>query len=184
MPLPSDYDTPAGEGDAEIAIRQALADCFLVVGASYGFTTDLIHTRPRYPETDALFEMICTISDPDTAAAIAASKMRLVRYFSVKLTGFKRTLLQLTLRYQIIISFGFKDTYLAAPMAGQNSHDQQAACTVRYQKYLADNLNLGLDDRATHDYLEMLYVEFIPVDKQGGAANAMIGKINVFLNVC
>lgn len=185
MPLPSDYDSPAGEAVAEGIIRQALADCFLASGSvDYGFIAGLVHARPRYPRTNEAWLAIATIDDPDTTVTTGSTKVRIVRYFSAKLKGFKRQLQKLTLRYEITISFGFKDEYTAPALAGKNSHDELAACAMRYQKYLADNLNLGLDERITHLYLEMDDNRFKVIDKQGNASENMTGRIDVVMNVC
>jgi len=180
MPLPTDYDTPEGEDAAETEIRNALVACFLIVGGAFGFTTDLAHTRPRYPRTDDKWEQIGTIEDPDTTGNTATT--RLTRYASFKFIGFRRVGTELTFRYSFALAFGFKDEY--ADDSTKNSFDEAASCAKRFGKYLADNPNLGLDDRVTHKQLEIFDNEFIGVDKQGNAANVLFGRIDVVLNVC
>lgn len=183
--LPDDYNDQDGEEAAELIIREAIAACFLATSAKFGFTDDLVHARPRFPRTDAKWLEIGTIADPDTiAASTDEGKARLTRYFSVKFRGFRRALRQLTLRYDIVISFGFKDEYLAPALAGQNSHDQLAGCSVRFGRYLADNLNLGLDDRVTHTFLEIYNNDTLRLDKQGNAAEILYGRLDVTLEVC
>lgn len=180
MPLPVDYDTPEGEEQAEFAIREALGACFFTIGAAFGFTALLCHTRPRYPRTQPDWEAIGTIEDPDTTGN--DTQTRLVRYSAFKFIGFRSQGQELTLRYQFILSFGFKDEYASNPTL--NSHDQMVGCAMRFRKYLADNLNLGLDDRVTHKNLEIYDNDFIPADKQGGAAMVLYGRIDVVLDVC
>lgn len=185
MPLPEDYNSQDGEEEAEIVIRQAIADCFLVAGTPYGFTSSLVHARPRYPRNDTVWYTIGTIPDPDTVdAETPEGVQRLTRFFSVKFAGFKRTLTELILRYEIVISFGFKDEYSHPDLAGQNSHDQLAGCSIRFGRFLAENLNLGLDDRVTHTYLDIFGRDFIPLDEQGNAAEALAGRLEVVLEVC
>jgi len=178
--LPVDYDSPAGEEQAEFAIREALGACFLVVGAGFGFTSSLVHTRPRYPRTTSEWETVGTIEDPDTTGNDTQTK--LVRYCSFKFVGLRRLGQELTLRYQHVLSFGFKDTYASNPSL--NSHDQMTGCAMQFSKYLSDNLNLGLDDRVTHRNLEYFDSDMIPADKQGEAAVVLYGRIDVVLNVC
>lgn len=180
MALPDDYDSPEGEDAAEKEIRSALVACFLAVGSAFGFTSDLAHTRPRYPRTDDKWEQIGTIEDPDTTGNTATA--RLTRYASFKFLGFRRVGKELTIRYSFALGFGFKDEYGADPT--KNSFDQATSCSMRFGKYLADNPNLGLDDRVTHKQLEIFDHEFIAVDKQGNSANVLFGRIDVVLNVC
>jgi len=185
MALPEDYNSQDGEEEAEFEIRQAIVECFVTSAAKFGFTSDLAHPRPRYPRTDETWFAIGTIEDPDTAdAETAEGKARLTRYFSVKFRGFRRTLTELTLRYELIISFGFKDEYEHPDLAGQNSHDELAGCSMRFGRFLAENLNLGLDDRVSHTYLDMYGGDFIPLDDQGSSAETLLGRLEVQLLVC
>jgi hypothetical protein len=180
MPLPEDYDSPEGEDTAETEVRKALVACFLAVGTPFGFTSDLAHTRPRYPRTDDKWESIGTIEDPDTTGNTTTT--RLTRYASFKFLGFRRAGKELTIRYSFALGFGFKDEY--GVDSNRNSFDEAASCAKRLGKFLADNPNLGLDDRVTHKQLEIFDHEFIKVDKQGNAANVLFGRIDVVLNVC
>lgn len=180
MALPDDYDSPEGEDIAETEVRKALVACFLLVAAPFGFTSSLAHTRPRYPRTDDKWEQIGTIEDPDTTGNTAP--VRLTRYASFKFVGFSRAGKELTFRYSFALGFGFKDEY--GVDSTRNSFDEAASCAKRFSKFLADNPNLGLDDRVTHKQLEIYAHEFIGVDKQGNAANVLFGRINVVLNVC
>lgn len=185
MPLPGDYNSQVGEEEAERVIRQAIADSFLTAAGSFGFTSNQVHARPRYPRTQAQWTEIGTIADPDTEdAATDEGKKRVVRYFSVKFRGFRRTEKELTLRYDVTISFGFKDEYATTALIGKNSHDELTGCAIRYGRFLADNLNLGLDDRVTHRFLDIYDNQMIPVDLQGEAAEALFGRLEVVLDVC
>ena len=180
MALPVDYDSPEGEAEAEAEIRQALGACFLLIGADYGFTEELVHDRPRYPRTNEGWEAVGTIEDPDTTNGDTQS--RLTRYCSFKFSGFNRRGKELTLRYSVVISFGFKDEYSGDPT--KNTYGDAAACLVRFGKSLADNPNLGLDDRVTHRQLEIIADEWLPISKQGDADVIYYGRIEVVLNVC
>src|SRR5215471_13411757 len=128
MPLPNDYDSPLGEEQAELAIREAIVDCFLVIGSDprFGFDASHSHDRLRYPDKNSTWEVIATIEDPDTANAQPEEQTRLVRYFAVSLVGFARSLRELTFRYAIKVSFGFKDVY--ATDSTRNSSNELNAC--------------------------------------------------------
>lgn len=180
MALPVDYDSPEGEATAEAEIREALGACFLMVGAAFGFTAELIHDRPRFPRTDEAWNAAGTIEDPDTTNG--DTQARLTRYCSFKFAGFRRSGKELTIRYSMVISFGFKDVYNADP--NKSSYGDAADCLMRFGKYLADNPNLGLDDRVTHRQLEVFADEFLPASKQGDADVIYYGRIEVVLNVC
>jgi len=180
VPLPEDYDSPAGEAEANKAIKEALGACFLTVGGSFGFTAELVHSRPRYPRTDALWEVVGTILDPDSADGEAPT--RLTRYCSFKFSGFRRAGKELTVRYQMVLSFGFKDEYVGDPT--KNTYDEMEDCLFQYGKFLADNPNLGLDDRVTHRQLEVIADDFLPASKQGDANVIYYSRIEVVLNVC
>jgi hypothetical protein len=190
MPLPNDYDSVDGEAEAELIIRQAIADSFLIIGAAYGFTTDTTHTRARYPPVarptdtgrDTTWELISSIVDPDTSAVAATLQTRLMRYFAVSFNSMRRTLRQMTLGYNVKIVFGFKDEYKTDPT--QNSFDQITAAAIKFGKYLADNQTLGLDDRVTHRYFEVRGCRFVPADKQGRSASVLDCSITIDLQVC
>jgi len=178
--LPDDYDTPEGEALAEAEIRKALGACFLLIGVDYGFTADLVHDRPRYPRSDEAWKAIGTIEDPDTTNG--DTQASLTRYCSFKFAGFRRAGKELTIRYSMVTSFGFKDEYDSDPT--KNTYGDAAACLVRFGKSLADNPNLGLDDRVTHRQLEIFADEWLPMSKQGDADVIYYGRIEVVLNVC
>jgi hypothetical protein len=180
VPLPDDYDSPAGEAAASVAIKGALGACFLIIGGSFGFTTELVHDRPRYPRTDEQWEAVGTIVDPETENGDIPT--RLTRYCSFKFSGFRRAGKELTIRYQMVLSFGFKDEYASDPT--KNSYADIESCLFQYGKFLADNPNLGLDDRVTHRQLEVLADEFLPASKQGDANIIYYSRIEVVLNVC
>jgi hypothetical protein len=184
MALPNDYDSPLGEEEAELEIRKAIVECFLSVAGNprFGFDSDHAHTRLRYPDKNSTWEFVASIVDPDTASADPTEQTRLVRYFAVALVGVARTLKELTLRYAIKISFGFKDVY--ASNVNLNSSDELTACLMQYQKFLANNLNLGLDDRVSHQYLTTTNVRFVLKDAQGSAVQVSDNTLNVILEVC
>lgn len=184
MALPEDYDTPEGEEQAELEIRKAIVDCFLAVAENerFGFTATLAHDRLRYPDRNNVWEEIATIVDPDTADEDAEKRTRLLRYFAVSLVGFSRTLRELSFRYAIKLSFGFKDVYKTDE--NRNSSDELTALLVQYQKYLANNLNLGLDDRVAHQYLNCGNVRFVLKDAQGNAVQVTDNTLTVILEVC
>lgn len=184
MALPNDYDTPLGEEQAELEIRKAIVECFLSVAgnARFGFDVTHAHERMRYPDKNDTWEFIATIIDPDTADADAEKQTRLLRYFAVQHVGFSATLRELTLRYAIKLSFGFKDVY--ATDANRNSSDELSACLMQYQKFLRNNLNLGLDDRVSHQYLVCDNIFFIPKDVQGNSLQIANNRLNVILEVC
>lgn len=184
MPLPNDYDSPLGEEQAELEIRKAIVECFLVIGGDprFGFDADHAHERLRYPDSNTTWEFLATIVDPDTASAQPEEQTRLVRYFAVSLVGFARTLRELTFRYAIKVSFGFKDVYASDDT--RNSSNELTACLVQYQKFLANNLNLGLDDRVSHKYLVLDNVRFVLKDAQGSAVQVSDNRLDVILEVC
>jgi hypothetical protein len=184
MPLPSDYDTPEGEEQAELAIRKAIVDCFLAVAANtrFGFDPGLAHDRLRYPDSAKTWELIATIIDPDTASEPTEKQTRLLRYFAVSLVGFSGALRELTLRYAIKLSFGFKDVYASDDT--RNSSNELVACLIQFQKYLRNNLSLGLDDRVTHQYLNCGNIRFVLKDAQGNAVQVADNTLNVVLEVC
>lgn len=184
MPLPSDYDSPQGEADAERAVRDAVRDLFLSESSDYGFTSDLAHTVPRYPDTDEEWEAIATIVDPDTAAGADEDKRRLIRYFTVVWAGMGRVLAELTIRYDVQISFGFKDEYAAAP-AGRRSYNELVELVSRFGKKLADNQELGLDDRVSHTFLQVpTRPRWQEADDQGNATVTIDATLAVVLQVC
>jgi len=184
MPLPSDYDSPLGEEQAELAIREAIVDCFLAVAGNvrFGFSSALAHPRLRYPDSAKTWELISSIVDPDTANQSVEEQTRLLRYFAVSWNGQARKLRELTINYAIKVSFGFKDVYQTD--ANRNSSDEIVACVMQYQKYLANNLNLGLDDRAFHTYLQTSGLRFVLKDKQGSAVLVADNRLSVILEVC
>jgi hypothetical protein len=184
MPLPTDYDTPEGEELAEVAIRGAIKDCFLQVAENdrFGFTGTLAHTRLRYPDSNDVWDQIATIVDPDTKDAETEEQTRLIRIFAVAFVGFSSKLTELTIRYAIKVSFGFKDVYKGD--ATKNSSDELTALLMQYRKYLQNNLSLGLDDRVTHLYLNCGNVRFVPKDLQGNALQVADCSLSVVLGIC
>lgn len=185
MALPVDYESSLdGHQQAELAIRTAIVDCFLAVAATpqFGFDATLAHPRLRYPDSTKTWELISSIIDPDTANANPAEQKRLLRYFAVSFYGQSRKLRELTLRYAMRISFGFKDVYSIDP--SQNSTDQIVGCVMQFSKYLANNLNLGLDDRVEHQYLDTSALRFVLKDKQGNAVMIADNTLKVILEVC
>lgn len=184
MALPVDYDSPEGEEQAELEIRKALVGCFLAVAGNdrFGFDADHAHERLRYPDKNDTWEFIATIIDPDTEDADAEKQTRLLRYFAVAHVGFSATLRELTLRYSIKVSFGFKDVY--ASDENRNSSNEISACLMQFQKYLRNNQNLGLDDRVSHQNLVGNSILFIPKDAQGNAIHIANTTLNVILEVC
>lgn len=184
MALPDDYDSPSGEEQAELVIRQAIVDCFLAVANNerFGFTSELAHSRLRYPDSTKTWELISSIVDPDTVNEDASVQTRLLRYFAVSFIGQSRKLRELTINYAIKISFGFKDVY--STNVNRNSSDEVVGCVMQYGKYLANNLNLGLDDRVSHQYLQTSNFRFVIKDRQGNAVMVADNKLSVILEVC
>jgi len=183
MPLPPDYDSPQGEADAEKAIRGALVDCFLAIAdPTFGFDSSVAHDRMRYLTNADSWEFVSTIVDPDTAAQPVDQQTKLTRYFALGLVGFQGSLRELKFRYALRTSFGFKDAYKTD--STRNSSDELYACMTQYQKFLRDNLNLGLDDRVSHEYLQLLGIRFVLKDKQGNAMQVADSTITVVLEVC
>jgi len=183
MPLPSDYDSPDGEAAAEVAIRTAIRDIFVGVGSAYLFDADHSHLCPRYPDTMDEWNRIGTVEDPDTVAQPPENKRRLVRYFAVKYVGMRRTRVELTLAYDIEISMGFKDAY--ASDTSLRSYNQLTELNMKFGKTLADNQELGLDERVSHNYLQMTSrPNWTPVDEQGESTVTIGDSLAVVLKVC
>lgn len=180
MPLPDDYDSPDGEAEAELVIRQTLGERFLEMGSEFGFTEELVHDRPRYPRLDSVWESIGTIEDPETTGN--DSQSRLTRYCSFKFKGFREAGEQeLLLFYEFNLSFGFKDEYATDPT--KNSTNDMVACAMKFRRHLKSNKNLGLDDRVTLRQFEVY--ESLPIlDKQGVTDTVLFGRLEVMLNVC
>lgn len=184
MPLPADYDSPQGEADAEVAVREAIRDIFLGVAGAYGYTSAHCHTTPRYPDTIDEWNAIATIVDPDTEPEATEGERRLTRYFSVVYAGMSRVLSELTLRYDVHVSMGFKDEYQRAP-AGRRSYDEIVALNMKFGKTLADNQELGLDDRCSHTFLQApLRPRWTPEDDQGNPTVTIDNTLSVVLQVC
>lgn len=183
MALPADYDNPAGEALAEAEIRAAMKGLFLAVAAPYGYDDDHSHTEPRYPDTQEEFDEIYTIDDPDTADADDDGKRRLTRYFVITWAGMSRVLSELTIRYDVQISMGFKDSYAFDPTL--RSYNQLVALVHEYGKHLADNQELGLDDRVSHTFLQApLRPRWTGEDEQGNATVTVDCTLAVVLQVC
>lgn len=184
MALPTDYDDMDGMVLAELAIRTAIRDCFVNVSAPYLYDVNHSHIAPRFVDTDAEYSAIAEVDDPDTAAQAPADRRKLVRYFQVIYAGHKWTARELTLHYEVSISMGFKDEYATAP-AGRRSYDELTALNMRFGKYLADNQNLGLDDRVSHLFLQTPQrPTWTPEDPQGAATVTMNNTLAVVLQVC
>lgn len=184
MPLPADYDDPQGEADAELVVREAIRDIFLGVATPYGYTSAHCHTVPRYPDTIAEWEAIATIVDPDTEPEAAEGERRTTRYFAVVWAGMSRVLSELTIRYDVQVSYGFKDEYARAP-AGRRTYDELVALNMKFAKTLADNQELGLDDRVSHSFLQApLRPRWTPEDDQGNPTVTIDNTLSVTLQVC
>jgi hypothetical protein len=185
MPLASDYfETPDKMAAAELVIRGAIRDSFLVVATAYLFDSNHAHLSPRFVETDADFESIAMVEDPDTAANGPSGEHRkIVRYCHVLYAGHRAGLYELTINYEIDVSLGFKDEYASTP--GLRSYDELTALNFKFEKYLRDNQNLGLDDRVSHGFLQTpAKPVWTPVDNQGSTTVTLTHSLAVTLKVC
>lgn len=185
MPLPPvECDSLECAEQAEFAIRTAIVDCFLAVANNdrFGFSSDLVHPRLRYPDGTKSWEIISSIVDPDTVDEAPEVQTRLLRYFAVSFIGMSGSLRELKIHYAIKVSFGFKDVYKTD--ANRNSSDELVGCLAQYESFLAKNLSLGLDDRVTHEYLKTTNLRFVLKDKQGSAVMVADNTLTVLLTRC
>lgn len=184
MPLPQDYDSPAAQATAELVIRESIRDLFLSVSVPYGFAPELVHVCPRYTETDSEWDAIATIEDPDTADVGDDAKRRLLRYFAIAWAGQGRVLAELTFRYDLQITMGFKDEY-ATGASGRRSWNELVALVQEFDKQLADNQELGLDDRVSHMFLQCpLRPIWDGDDPQSSSSVTVNATLAVVLQVC
>lgn len=184
FPNDTDYDTPQGMADAEEAIRQAIADLFLAVAADYGFTNNHVQIVFRAVTTPEEFDIISMIDDPDTADEDAADRRKLERHFYIDQRSFKRTPTELTYTYGLHIFYGFKDEYAKIP-AGRRSLGELYALNTKFEKMLADNQTLGLDERISHSFLQMpSKPRWLPQDSQGNSTTVIDDTLAVVLRVC
>lgn len=184
MPLPDDYDNPGGQAEAEATIRESIKGIFLSVAGPYGFNTSLAHVCPRYTETDEEWEAVATIEDPDTMDAGDDAKRRLLRYFAIAWAGQNRVLAELTFRYDLQITLGFKDEY-ATGTPGRRSWNELVALVQQFDKRLADNQELGLDDRVSHTFLQCpLRPIWDADDPQSVSAVTVNATLAVILKAC
>jgi hypothetical protein len=186
MPLPTEYETPEGQELAELAIRQAIADIFLGIAEPYLFSANVIHLEPRYVEEEADYKDVFTVLDPDVVPQPQTPKdeYRIHRYFAVEYAGHVRTAKLLSLRYLTVISMGFRDRYQARPLVG--TYKEIVALNMRFERILADNQGLGLDDDLVSHrfYQSPSRPRFAPADDQGGTAVVLDGTLTVDLRVC
>lgn len=185
MPLASDYfDSPDGMAAAELVVRQAIRDCFLAVAGTYGYDANHVHVSPRFPDTDDEWNQIATIEDPDTAAnGPTAEHRRLVRYCHVIYSGHKAGQAEMTINYEIDVSMGFKDGYASDP--NRRSYDELTALNVKFEKFLRDNQELGLDERVSHGLLQCpSKPRWTPIDDQGDTTVTVTDTLAVTLKVC
>lgn len=183
MPLPNDYDSIDGEAAAELVVREAIRDIFVGVATPYLFDNAHSHICPRYPETLDEWNTIGTVEDPDTGNQPAGNKRRLVRYFAVKWVGQGRRLRELTLNYELEVSMGFKDAYASAPT--KRSYNELVELNMKLGKVLADNQELGLDDRVSHNFMQTPFKpSWTPIDEQGETTVTITNTLAVVLKVC
>jgi hypothetical protein len=169
MPLPSNYDDPAGMAAAELAIRTAIRDIFAGTALAYGFPDDHCHECPRFP---------------DTQAAQAAGKKRIMRYMDVYYQGHRRASKQdMTLRYIVSITMTLKDSYASDP--NKRALNEIVELDFKFGKTIDDNQELGLDDRVSHNYLQTPTRPLMtPVDDQGRTIVTLFNTLEVNLKVC
>jgi hypothetical protein len=184
MPLPSNYDDPAGMAAAELAIRTAIRDIFAGTALAYGFPDDHCHECPRFPDTDAEWDAVAMVDDPDTQAAQAAGKKRIMRYMDVYYQGHRRASKQdMTLRYIVSITMTLKDSYASDP--NKRALNEIVELDFKFGKTIDDNQELGLDDRVSHNYLQTPTRPLMtPVDDQGRTIVTLFNTLEVNLKVC
>jgi hypothetical protein len=185
MPLANDYfETPDKMAEAELVVRGAIRDSFLAVAGSYLFDSSHAHLSPRFVETDEEWDDIGTVEDPDTASnGPTEEHRRVVRYCHVLFAGHRAGLRELTINYEIDVSMGFKDEYASTP--GLRSYDELTALNFKFEKYLRDNQELGLDDRVSHGLLQTpAKPTWTPVDNQGSTTVTLTHTLAVTLKVC
>lgn len=179
MPLPNDYDDPDGMAAAELAVRTAIRDIFAGVALAYGFPNDHCHICPRDPDTEAEWNAIAMIDDPDAAAP----KPKVMRYMDIFYGGRRRVSKQdMLLRYVISYSMTLKDSATDPSLRALN---QLVSLEFKFGKTIDDNQELGLDERVSHNYLQTPTRPLItPVDDQGGSVITNFNTIEVNLKVC